>query len=371
MRDSAPGRSPVVSICIPTFDRRAALKQTLDALIPLVKELRGEAEICVSDNCSTDGTYEMLRSYAARLAFLRISRNKSNLGFDRNVLAALHLAKGDYCWPMSDDDTIIPGAILRMVASLKNGPEYAAGFIAALSERDAEGLRRFFPKDTYTVKEFAQRSGPAMRAHEASGLVCSGFISNYLLNRRLLENGGYDAVRGHQNGFCHASLFSYCIRNPKARVFIFHDLTVKASRLRDQIYLPPQYLEVFFYNRLDSFTYPPIRSPLTAPFREYMNRIAGIRYSAAIARLLCFHGLIDDGRYRMMKQRTYSLGNKLDLPLHYKFAVLLLKYAEYIAPLRWLVCGLYTWKTGYGKVAREYVHGRLKTNREREEINVG
>jgi abequosyltransferase len=55
-------------------------------------------EIIVGDNASTDATIRMLQDYQQRDSRLRYFRNEVNIGADRNLLKALELAKGDYCW---------------------------------------------------------------------------------------------------------------------------------------------------------------------------------------------------------------------------------------------------------------------------------
>jgi len=46
---------------------------------------------------------------------LRFYQNNPNLGFDKNVLRVISLAKGDYCWLLSNDDQILPGAVKRIL----------------------------------------------------------------------------------------------------------------------------------------------------------------------------------------------------------------------------------------------------------------
>lgn len=103
--------SPILSICIPTFNREIYLKECLDSLqrswIPGV-------EIVVSDNASTDNTIALLEKYANQLP-IRWQRQLSNVGFDRNCAAVVSMAYGKYCWILGSDDVIMPDALRKAV----------------------------------------------------------------------------------------------------------------------------------------------------------------------------------------------------------------------------------------------------------------
>ena len=55
---------PFFSICIPTYERVESLEIFLNSLIEEAKQYQHLVEICVSDNGSKDGTYELLKKYA-------------------------------------------------------------------------------------------------------------------------------------------------------------------------------------------------------------------------------------------------------------------------------------------------------------------
>jgi glycosyltransferase involved in cell wall biosynthesis len=67
-------------------------------------------EVCVSDNCSTDGTAEVVRAAQANLA-IKYQRNDSNLGLAKNFLHAVAMADGEFVWLIGDDDLLLPCAL--------------------------------------------------------------------------------------------------------------------------------------------------------------------------------------------------------------------------------------------------------------------
>ncbi|WP_161830709.1 glycosyltransferase family 2 protein [Steroidobacter agaridevorans] len=104
-----------LSICIATYNRASFIGATLDNII---SQAHNDCEIVISDNASTDNTKEVIASYARRFDRLRYFRHDTNLGLDRNFDSAVDLARGEYCWLMSDDDWLKPNAIARVMAVL-------------------------------------------------------------------------------------------------------------------------------------------------------------------------------------------------------------------------------------------------------------
>ena len=83
-----------LSLCIPTYNRAAFLSEALDSVI---QQATDEVEIVISDNASNDGTAEMVTEYQGKFPRITYYRQPENLGFDRNMLRAVDLARGEYC----------------------------------------------------------------------------------------------------------------------------------------------------------------------------------------------------------------------------------------------------------------------------------
>jgi glycosyltransferase involved in cell wall biosynthesis len=97
-----------LSITIPTYNRAAALDRLLANLAEEIEPVRADVEICVSDNCSSDDTQRVLEKWKSRLP-LSTRMNKTNLGYDRNALRVMKMAKGKYLWHIGDDDLMVRG----------------------------------------------------------------------------------------------------------------------------------------------------------------------------------------------------------------------------------------------------------------------
>jgi hypothetical protein len=110
---------PLLSICIPTFNRSGFLRVTLEALLPQVAQLGSRVEVWVSDNGSLDNTKEVVGA-AATLGPVKYSRNDSNLGSLANiVISATQLAAGEYVWIIGDHNLFASGALASVVAKVE------------------------------------------------------------------------------------------------------------------------------------------------------------------------------------------------------------------------------------------------------------
>ena len=95
---------PLLSICIPTYNRADALKVCIDSIVNNKVYDRNIIEIVVSDNVSTDGTYELMSELCSKNDKIIYNRNESNIGGERNFIKVLSIANGkflklhnDYC----------------------------------------------------------------------------------------------------------------------------------------------------------------------------------------------------------------------------------------------------------------------------------
>jgi len=112
--------SPLISICIPTYNRAISIKRLLDKLVPQVSKVPGEVEICISNNCSTDDTRDVILGYKKEHDdLINYNENDENLGFDRNLLKAISLARGRFVWLFGDDDSLIDDGVERVLEFIK------------------------------------------------------------------------------------------------------------------------------------------------------------------------------------------------------------------------------------------------------------
>lgn len=122
----------LLSLCIPTYQRAALLKECLDAVLQqwtqdLTPPQRSQIEIIVSDNASADDTAQAVERVRAAYPAspLTYTRQTSNIGADANVYSVMHQAAGTYLYVLADDDILLPGALLKLLSLIEQNP--AAG----------------------------------------------------------------------------------------------------------------------------------------------------------------------------------------------------------------------------------------------------
>ncbi len=112
----------LLSITIPTYNRPQYLKILLESIkiqLDSNEELKNIVEVVVSDNSTNEETKLMLAEYGMNFKNIKYHLNEKNLGFDLNVLNAVKMAGGKYCWYFGDDDVFINGGIQFVVNQLK------------------------------------------------------------------------------------------------------------------------------------------------------------------------------------------------------------------------------------------------------------
>lgn len=89
--------TPLLSLCIPTYNRANELRQMLEHLVSLKVFSEGDdIEAVVSDNASTDNTESVVRSFAEKYPHkIRYYRNNRNLE-DSNFGIVLSKGRGDF-----------------------------------------------------------------------------------------------------------------------------------------------------------------------------------------------------------------------------------------------------------------------------------
>lgn len=113
-------RNPKVSVLIPTYNMKEYLKEAIDSILNQDYE---SLEIVVGDDCSTDGTDEMMKQYSGNEK-VRYIRNDNNLGPSGNSKMLIYEhARGKYLLGINHDDYLIESDyISRAVTILDENP---------------------------------------------------------------------------------------------------------------------------------------------------------------------------------------------------------------------------------------------------------
>ena len=103
-----------VSICIPTYNGAAHLRECLDAV---VTQSYRELEVIIVDDQSSDETWDLLNQYAAQECRIRLFRNDYNCGLVGNWNRCIELAQGEWIKFVFQDDVLHANCVERMLLS--------------------------------------------------------------------------------------------------------------------------------------------------------------------------------------------------------------------------------------------------------------
>lgn len=107
-----------LSFCIPTYNRCQLLRETIGSILSQSLNI----EIVVSDNCSVDDTQSYMEELCKYYPQIHYYRWNQPVECGQNLLHTIELAKGDYCWLMTDDDCLERGAIDHVMELLQSYP---------------------------------------------------------------------------------------------------------------------------------------------------------------------------------------------------------------------------------------------------------
>jgi len=138
--------NPLVSIVITTYNRYGLLKKIIN---DIYKQTYKNIEIIVSDDCSTDNTYE-IKNLFPKIKYIKTTKN---LGYAKNSKFALKYANGEYLAFFSDDDKLVyDGFIETAVEKLQNSDLFIAK--SAIKYHNKLYYKKYNFKEKYKKYEF-------------------------------------------------------------------------------------------------------------------------------------------------------------------------------------------------------------------------
>lgn len=192
-----------ISICIPAYNAEKTIRETLDSC---VKQNYENFEIILSDNCSTDNTYNIAKEYAS----VKVYKTEQNDGGGPNMDNCVRLATGKYIIFMCSDDYFTDPNVLSDVMNIfKDNPRvgYVGHWYYQFLDGDPRPVRIHRSNDPYFQAD--NQSGVAFRKEAIQGNFAPKYwIEGASMVYRVLEDGWdyeiikYDtvAIRIHPGG---------------------------------------------------------------------------------------------------------------------------------------------------------------------------
>src|SRR5690349_18986725 len=109
-------RSPRVSIGLPVYNGERFVG---DAIQCVLDQTYSNWELIICDNCSTDRTLSICRTFADQDRRIRIYQNPRNMGVCFNYREVFRLSSGEYFKWMAHDDLFAPDFVASCVEELE------------------------------------------------------------------------------------------------------------------------------------------------------------------------------------------------------------------------------------------------------------
>ncbi|MFA5804201.1 MAG: glycosyltransferase family 2 protein [Melioribacteraceae bacterium] len=116
----------LVSIVIPVYNRVTLISQTIECAI---NQTYDQIEIVIIDNCSEDGTWEILTQYTLLDNRISLFRNEQNIGPVRNWIRCVTKTRGKYVKILFSDDVMLPTFVEETISVFDSDVAFVLGRI--------------------------------------------------------------------------------------------------------------------------------------------------------------------------------------------------------------------------------------------------
>ncbi len=114
------GETPEISLVIPCYNEEGNLRELIAAIRKSVDPLKIPYEVVITDDCSKDNSWSILRELAAVDPRIRVQKFERNCGESAASFAGLKAARGRYLFTMDADLQNDPKDLPKFLEQLKN-----------------------------------------------------------------------------------------------------------------------------------------------------------------------------------------------------------------------------------------------------------
>jgi glycosyltransferase involved in cell wall biosynthesis len=143
-----PSPYPKVSILIPVYNRENYLPECIQSALD---QTFVDLEIVISDNASTDMTWEICKDFAKKDSRVRIFRNETNIGPLRNWLRCVSEARGQYIKILFSDDLMFPHFLEHTLPYLEDEEIAFVSTAVIIGESPDKGHSEYVPKRSTVI----------------------------------------------------------------------------------------------------------------------------------------------------------------------------------------------------------------------------
>ncbi|MDA9973800.1 glycosyltransferase [Gammaproteobacteria bacterium] len=173
-------KSASFSICIPTFNRFSCLQYLVNQLIGFLENEKLNLEICISDNCSTDETWEYIQGVAQRHSQFKIYKQEYNIGGYGNGIFVTSMATSEWMIVIGDDDCFIGPGFCDLLQALPSFRDYDYILVNCVNSKGAAVID--LPQGNHSSTSMIPHLQQSISAYGFNALYV--FRQNFALNMR-------------------------------------------------------------------------------------------------------------------------------------------------------------------------------------------
>jgi glycosyltransferase involved in cell wall biosynthesis len=124
---------PLMTVGLFAYNQERYIKSAIEGML---RQTYSPLEIIISDDCSSDRTFDIIKNAAAAYRgphHLLLNRNRSNLGICGHVNRVCELARGEWLIAGAGDDISLPERVEVLAASIKRHPTAAYALSHAIT----------------------------------------------------------------------------------------------------------------------------------------------------------------------------------------------------------------------------------------------
>jgi abequosyltransferase len=197
--------SPLLSICIPTYNQPNAVRQLLQSLAP---QYSYEIEIIIRDDSSDDETFTIVNEFKNKIP-IKYIRGKRE-GLDKAVIFLTEIALGNYVWWIGDDIPF-PDAVDKIKNLIIKYENISLIWINSVNIHNTSQLT---VSDT-TSKFFIDRNDLL-----SIDLGLFGFITATIFKREIANDGLHGARKHIGSAFACLYIILYVISRGKTYYYL-------------------------------------------------------------------------------------------------------------------------------------------------------
>lgn len=172
----------IISFCIPVYNVKKYLNACIESIY--TQNITQFEIICV-DDCSTDGSYELLKDLSAKNPELVVKRNETNMGISCSRNLALKMSRGKYVWFVDADDMLVPDTVKTYLSiAEKESADAVLGKVIGLHDGSSPEYKK--GTDEYHRVSFSNMDD--FYPKRSSGYPCFGIWLGIFNKSFLLEN---------------------------------------------------------------------------------------------------------------------------------------------------------------------------------------